>query len=255
VAIAHRGGSKLNPENTMAAFAHAVLLGVDAIECDVHLSRDREVVIIHDDTLDRTTNASGPVSALRADELARVDAGFHFGADLGFPRRSQAISVPRLADALSRWPEMPFVIEIKGDRPEDVDVVLGVIREARAGDRVIVGGFSHRLLGAVRAVAPEVATSASRTEVQSALRRSWFRLRPRRTGFDVFQVPYRLRGRQILTPGFIRAARRASVPVQAWVIDDPTEMRMLLDWGVTGIISDRPDIAVAETRRCRNLAT
>src|SRR5207244_43725 len=89
-AIAHRGGSKLRPENTLVAFDHAVSLGVDAIECDVHLSRDRELVVIHDPTLDRTTDARGPVSAMSAAELARVDAGFRFGGDGRHPFRGAA---------------------------------------------------------------------------------------------------------------------------------------------------------------------
>ncbi len=101
--IAHRGGSKLRPENTLAAFDHAVTLGVDAIECDVQLSRDGEVVVIHDATLDRTTDARGPVSSLSAAELGRVDAGFHFGAAQGHPCRGKGVYVPRLAEA-SRTP-------------------------------------------------------------------------------------------------------------------------------------------------------
>src|SRR6478672_9388970 len=85
--IAHRGGGKLRPENTLAAFDHALQLGVDAIECDVHLSRDGEVVVIHDPTLDRTTDASGQVSDMTAAELANVDAGFRFSSNGGFPYR------------------------------------------------------------------------------------------------------------------------------------------------------------------------
>src|SRR5438874_310131 len=85
VVIAHRGGSKLRPENTMAAFDYGFALGADAVECDVHLSRDGEVVVIHDSTLDRTTDSTGPVAGLTADELARVDAGFRFGANAMYP--------------------------------------------------------------------------------------------------------------------------------------------------------------------------
>src|SRR5580765_2662312 len=98
LAIAHRGGSKLRPENTLAAFNHAVTLGVDAFECDVHLSSDGEVVLIHDDTLDRTTDGSGRVSDRTASELSRIDAGFRFGEADGFPWRGRGLGVPRLAD-------------------------------------------------------------------------------------------------------------------------------------------------------------
>jgi glycerophosphoryl diester phosphodiesterase len=247
VAIAHRGGSKLRPENTLDAFRHAARLGVDALECDVHLSRDRQVVVIHDDTLDRTTDAGGPVAARTADELARVDAGYRFEVDGRHPFRGQGIGVPRLADVLACWPG-PVVVEVKGDRPDDVAVVLEQIRASAALDRVVIGGFSQAVLRAVRHQAPDLPTSASRLEVQSAIRRAWFRLGPRPTGFAVFQVPVRLKGRTILTRAFARAARRADYPVQAWVVDDPAEMRTLLEWGVTGLISDRPDLAVAVLR-------
>jgi glycerophosphoryl diester phosphodiesterase len=247
-AIAHRGGGKLRPENTLEAFARAVACGVDAIECDVRLSRDREVVVVHDEMLERTTNASGPVAALTASALARVDAGWHFGADQGFPHRGRGIGIPRLVDALAQWPDVPFIVEIKGDRAEDVPIVLGAIGKADAFDRVIVGGFSGAVLQAVRERRGGITTSASLPEVRSALRRSWLNCRPKRTGFDVFQVPMRFRGRRVLTRTFVRAARRAHVPVQVWVVDEADEMRMLLDWGVTGLISDRPDVAVQVAR-------
>ncbi len=81
VAIAHRGGSALRPENTILAFDHAVSLGVDGLECDVQLSRDDEVVVIHDPTVQRTTDGTGAVRDFTADELARLDAGAQFGPD------------------------------------------------------------------------------------------------------------------------------------------------------------------------------
>lgn len=246
VVIAHRGGSKLRPENTMAAFAHAVELGVDAIECDVHLSQDGEVVVIHDDTLERTTDGRGRVSALTARDLAQVDAAASFhGLDGVAAFRGQGIGVPRLIDVLEQFPSLPFVIEIKGDRPADADPVVQVIRRTNSAARVVVGGFSHDVLTAVRRQAPEIATSASSPEARSALRRSWCWLAPRQTGCQLFQLPLVLRGRRILTRRLVACARRAGLPVQVWVVDREAEMQMILDWGVTGLITDRPDIALS----------
>src|SRR5262245_29945224 len=91
VAIAHRGGSKRRPENTLVAFSHALSVGVDAVECDVRLSRDGQPVVIHDETLDRTTDRTGRVAALTAAELAQVDAAHHFGAAEGFPFRAHGV--------------------------------------------------------------------------------------------------------------------------------------------------------------------
>jgi glycerophosphoryl diester phosphodiesterase len=247
-AIAHRGGSKLRPENTLAAFDHAVVLGADALECDVHLSRDGDVVVIHDPTLERTTDAKGAVSAMSADELSRVDAGFQFGPSEGFPWRGRAGGVPRLRDVLSAYADRPLIIEIKGENPATAQRVLGLIREHDAAHRVIVGGFSPVVVDIVRREMPELVTSASRAEARRALTRSYFGLAPRHPAFKLFQMPFRLQGRQIFRRSFVRAARRGGLPVQSWIVDDPADMRRLIDWGVTGIISDRPDVAIEVIR-------
>jgi len=240
--IAHRGGSGLRPENTFLAFDHAVSLGVDALECDVHLSRDGEVVVIHDPTLDRTTDATGPVAARTADELSRIDAGYRFGPDAGFPHRGKT-GVPRLADLLSRHPAVPIVIELKGEDVSLAARAVETVRAAGADSRVILGGFSLAVLHAVRAQAPDLPSGAASLEAQAAMRRSLVWMRPRITGYRVFQMPVRFRGRTILTRGFVRCARRGGCPVHAWVVDDADQMRKLMEWGVTGLISDRPDVA------------
>jgi glycerophosphoryl diester phosphodiesterase len=244
VVIAHRGGGRLRPENTLVAFDHAVALGADALECDVHVSKSGEVVVIHDDTVDRTTNARGAVAAYTARELQQMDAGWSFVDLQGRTSfRQQGIGVPRLEDALRRFPTTPFVIEIKGDDPAIVPHVLDVIARHRRGRDVVLGGFNHGVLAAVRAQAADLVTSASIDEVRSAVRRAWCGLSPRATGCRLFQMPVRYHGRRILRRHLTRAIRRASLPVHAWVVDDPAEMRQLLDWGVTGIITDRPDLA------------
>jgi glycerophosphoryl diester phosphodiesterase len=242
-AIAHRGGSKIRPENTFAAFEHAVALGADAIECDVHLSRDGEVVVIHDPTLDRTTDASGAVSAMSASELSRVDAAFRFGTADGYPFRGRGFGVPRLAELLERIRTIPIIVEIKGNQPKAADTVLGVIGDARAIDRVIIGGFSQAVLERVRRVNRDAVTSASKQEARSALHRSYFRLAPKDPEYWLFQVPFRFRGRRRFRRTFIETVGRINLPVQEWVVDDPDDMRRLIDWGANGIISDRPDLA------------
>lgn len=241
--IAHRGGARLRPENTLLAFQHAVDLGADAIECDVHLSRDGEVVVIHDATVDRTTNAQGAVTGYSAAELERMDAAWAFrDLDGRTSFRQAGIGVPRLADVFEQLPGMPFVIEIKGDDPSVVPSVLETISRHGRDRPMVVGGFSDRVLRAVRQLAPGVVTSASSTEVRAAVRRAWVGLAPRATGCRVFQMPFHYRGRQILRRRLARAVRRAALPVHAWVVDDPLDMRTLLEWGVTGLITDRPDL-------------
>ena len=243
-AIAHRGGSGLRPENTLAAFDHAATLGVDAMECDVRLARDAVPVVIHDETLERTTTGAGPVASRTVDELAQLDAGVHFGADRGFPFRGRGFGVPRLVDVLSRHPTMPFVIEIKGEAPGAVPAILDAVDRAGARDRVIVGAFSHAVLDEIRRRAPDVPTSASGDEIRSAVRRTRVFLRPRSGAYRLLQAPYRYRGRTVFGRRFVAGARRAGLPVHAWIVDEEADMRTLVSWGVTGLISDRPDIAV-----------
>jgi glycerophosphoryl diester phosphodiesterase len=246
-AIAHRGGSALRPENTRAAFEHALALGVDGLECDVHLSRDGIPVVIHDPTLDRTTSETGPVAARTAAELGQLDAGFRFGESDGFPFRGGDVRVPALAEMLDVSADTPVIVELKGEDPAIVPPVLDVVRRARRPDRVMFGGFSHRVLDAARALAPEVQTSASRQEIERAIKRAYLflgpGLGPRPAGPTIFQVPIRFHGRDVLSRRLTRTLRRAGYVVHSWIIDDPEEMRRLADWGVTGLISDRPDTA------------
>jgi glycerophosphoryl diester phosphodiesterase len=225
--IAHRGGSKLRPENTMAAFDHAVELGVDAIELDVHLSRDRHAVVIHDSTLQRTTTGSGAVADFTSGELARFN-------------------VPTLKSVLERHREMPFMIELKQDSPEMVRAVAQAVDESRAGQRVSFGSFSQKALTLLRATGP-VITSASVPEVTSALIRSRCFMRPpRNRAYQLFQVPEVVpkTGSRVVSPRFVKLARAAGLPVQVWVVDEVEHIGRLLAWGVTGFITDRPDVVM-----------
>jgi glycerophosphoryl diester phosphodiesterase len=244
--FAHRGGAALAPENTAAAFAQAAAMGAHGCELDVRLSRDGEVVVIHDATLERTTDASGPVSALSAAELARVDAGFHFGAGAGHPWRGRGEGVPRLADVLAAHPDLPFIIELKGDDPALARAATAVVRDRRALDRVCFGGFSDATLAAARAAAPAACTSGATEEIRNALYRSYFWMSPGRVAYQAFQVPETSNGTRIVSRRFVRAARRAGLVVHVWTVNAPDDIARLKAWGVDGVITDRPDLALAE---------
>jgi glycerophosphoryl diester phosphodiesterase len=229
--IAHRGGSKLRPENTMAAFDHAVSIGVDAIELDVHLSRDGHAVVIHDPTLNRTTTGTGPVADFSAEELL-------------------AFNVPTLKSVLERHREMPFMIELKQEAPEMIRAVARAVDESHAGERVSFGSFSHAALTLLRATG-WVLTSASVPEVTSALIRSKCFLRPSRSrAYQLFQIPeITSTGTRVVTPRFVKLARAAGLPVQVWVVDTAADVQRLLGWGVTGFITDRPDVVMNALRQ------
>jgi glycerophosphoryl diester phosphodiesterase len=244
--FAHRGGAKLAPENTIAAFTNGLALGSDGIECDVHLSRDGVPVVIHDKTLDRTTDAIGEVGARTADELSRVDAGYRFVASDGtMSFRGRGIGVPTLAAVLDACRDVRVIIEMKQDEPALARAVLEVVRRTKSLERVCVGSFYRRALDTVRAVEPALATSASEIEARWTLYRSWCRWpgvssRP----YCAFQVPERAGRLRVVSPAFVAQAHRERSRVDVWVVDSADDIKRLFSWGVDGVITDRPDVAV-----------
>lgn len=245
--FAHRGGAALRPENTLLAFDHGLSLGADGLELDVHLSRDGVVVVHHDSTLERTTNGRGPIAGLTADELARLDAGYHFE---GF--RGRAGGVPTLTQVLERYPSASLIIELKVNEPELAHRTIDEVRAAGAIERVAIGSFGTRVLRAARAYEPRLVTGASREETRLALYRSRIHWPARHPPNDAFQVPELSGSTRVVSPRFVKHAHERGIAVQVWTVNDPNDMRRLLDWGVDGLISDRPEIAV-EVVKARTL--
>jgi glycerophosphoryl diester phosphodiesterase len=244
--FAHRGGRALGPENTLVAFDLAMAAGADGLECDVHLSADGRVVVIHDPTLDRSTLARGPVSERTAAELAAIDATPRYGIDLELGWDGARAGLPSLDEMLARYPEATIIIEMKGERPELGTAVVRAVRAARAEGRVCLGSFSMPVLAAARAAAGgEIVTSASREEALRALQRSWLWLSPGRAiAYGALQVPETAGRLRVVSRRFINAVHKAGCAVQVWTVNEEADMTRLFDWGVDGIITDRPDVAV-----------
>lgn len=243
--FAHRGGCALGPENTIAAFDLGLAAGADGLELDVHLSADGVPVVHHDGTLDRTTSASGPIGARTVDELARVDAGYHFlDARGAFAFRSQRIGVPTLAEALARYRDVPIIVEMKVDSAEMGHAVVAAVRAAGAADRVCAAGYGLRALRAARLALPEMASSASQPEVRLALYRSWAGIPVRRAPYGGYQVPEFAGRLRVVSPRFIGHAHRHGLCVQVWTVDERVDMERMLAWGADALISNRPDLAV-----------
>ena len=246
---AHRGGAALRPENTLVAFDHGLASGADGLELDVRLASDGVVVVHHDDTLDRTTDARGLLAHHPSSVLERMDAGYRFqppdGANGHAPFRGQGIGIPTLASVLERYPDVPLIIELKMDSEDLARRTVDLVQRAGALGRVALGSFSGRALRAARRLEPALATGAGREETRWALYRSWVGWPLGRPRYQEFQVPERSGATTVVSRRFVEHAHRAGVAVKVWTVDDPTDMTRLLDWGVDGIISDRPDVAAA----------
>lgn len=229
----------------MTGFAAGLAAGAEGFECDVRLSADGRPVVIHDPTLDRTTDVTGPVRGRTAAELARVDAACRFVAPAGITASGRA-GVPLFADVLAAFPGARVIVELKDADLALADAVVDVLRRTSATARVCAGSFHHDVLVRVRRIAPELATGGSLPEARGVLVRAQVRWPfTRGAAFDALQVPP-ARGRlRVVTPRFVRQAHQEGALVQVWTVNTPVEVTRLLKMGVDGIISDRPDVAVA----------
>ena len=242
--MAHRSGKGLWPENTLYAFERAVALGVDVLEMDLHSTADGVLVILHDDTVDRTTDGTGPVQALTLEELKALDAGYDWTPDDGgtYPYGEQGIVVPTLEELFAAFPTMPMNIEIKQAEPSIVVTFCQLIREYDMAGKVLVASFHQETIEEFRRECPEVATSTGESEVIKLFVLSKLFLEavhsPRA---QVVQVPEHRSGLHVLTPRFVDAAHNRGLGVHAWTINDVGDMQRLLAVGVDGIITDYPD--------------
>lgn len=244
--IAHRGGRGLRPENTMLAFHHAVELGVDAIECDIRATRDGTLVVIHDETVDRTTNGSGRVMDVTYAQLRSLDAGYRWATTpdaADHPYRASGIVIPTFNEVLETFPGMPFIIEIKQADPSIVGALGTLLRRTGRDQNTIVASFHGEVIAGFRKEFPEYATSGAESEIRHFVVMNKLLLgRATRPRMDALQVPDRIRRVPIVTPRFVRVAHAHGLPVHVWTINDEPRMRRMLDMGVDGVITDRPDL-------------
>lgn len=237
--IGHRGAAGVAPENTLFSFRRAVEAGADAVELDLHRSRCGRLVVIHDDTVDRTTDGTGPVEAKELDRLRELDAGHRFTLDGGetHPFRGQGHRIPTLEEVLEEIPDIPVVAEVKSAR---AGAALADWLEGNPeADRILVGGFRRK-------------------EVEPARRRARWgcayteELRPYvllgKVGLaglavprvDAAMLPERKGLLRVVSPRFIRRAHRDGLGVFVWTVNRPDDMRRLLAWGADGLVSDLP---------------
>ena len=234
-----RRGDRTNaPENTLHSLTQAVALGVDGLEFDLRLSRDGVPVVMHDPTLDRTTDARGPVSERTVTELSRIDAGARFSPDQGrtLPFRGTGIYVPTLEEVLALVPDLPLIIELK--TVEVARPAYEVLRRTGNLGRVIIGSFVDAALEAFQRervpVSPGVRLMVGHF-LPALTRRS-----PAALPFQALNIPRFHYGLPLPVRGYAAMMRAAGGPTHVWTVNDAAVARRLWADGVTGIISDDP---------------
>ena len=254
---AHQGGAKEGPSSTLWAMRRAVAAGADAIELDVHMTADRQIVVCHDETVDRTTNGSGAIADMTLAEVQALDNAYwwvegsvvdHEAPEDSYALRGRApddheLRICTLSDVLDAFPDAFLNLDIKRTAPdvEPYEAVLAeVLRDHGGTERVIVASFNDRSTEVFREHAPEIATSVG----TNGTAEFFFALRDGReppvTPHVALQVPASFGDRRIITPEFVAGAHRHGLGVHVWTIDDPAEMADLVDVGVDGVITDRP---------------
>lgn len=252
IILAHRGGSLIAPENTMVAFKNAAELGVHGFEIDIRLTKDEEIIVFHDEYVDRTTDGAGRVADMTLDELKLLDFGYHFlNEEQEYAYRGQGESVTTLRELFEQFPQMLINIDMK-DSPETYEGSLipsklwRLIEEMGAQHRVVVTSFFDEQIDRFNLYAQNnVALGAGENEVRkaySAYTSQFGHLYHPRT--DVMQIPVKSGVFPLDGAGFIHFLSKLNVPVHYWTINDKETMEKLLVAGAKGIITDRPDIAV-----------
>ena len=240
IRFAHRGGSLLWPENTLTAFQGALDLGYRYIETDVHATRDGVIFIFHDDTLERVTEGTGNVHDHDWEDLKKLDAAYYFKPEAGYPLRHRGIRIPTLEEAMAEFPDLLFNIEVK--QPGIESLLAEFIFRRGYEDRVLVASFHDGTLRRFRKIAGDrVATSTGLWETTAF----WATSRIHkifRTPARAIQVPVRMKGIIVVDRHTVETAHTAGKQVHIWTINEPDEMRRLLDLGVDGIMTDRPDL-------------
>jgi glycerophosphoryl diester phosphodiesterase len=240
VVVAHRGASAHAPENTMDAFRLAVEMGADAIELDVHRTRDGKLAVIHDDTLDRTTDATGAISELTLDEIRKADAGARFTApDGSFPFAGRGLQVPTLAEVIDWLPEgIGLVVELKARGAVDGSVETLRDSAVRAAGRAYAISFDEAAIDRAHELDPELPTGYLLVPSQPfepamrwAVERGHTAVLPWDGDLGMDPAP------------MLAQAQAYGRRIGCYVVNDPQRMQHLAAYGVWGFVTDHPDVA------------
>lgn len=241
-AVGHRGAAAVAPENTLPGFLHAVDVGAHGVELDLQCSRDGELMVIHDDTVDRTTDGSGAVEEMAREELRELDAGHAYTPDRGrsFPYRGRGVRIPTLEEVADATGDLPMILEVKSARAGRALAEWLSGEGGRHRSRIVVGGFEPAQVG------PAARAARWRCAYQEELLPFVLLGKVGLHGLvdpptaDAAMVPEKRWGIRIVSAGFCRRMHEAGVGVFVWTVNRPERMRRLLDRGVDGLVSDAP---------------
>ncbi|MDH4348563.1 MAG: glycerophosphodiester phosphodiesterase family protein [Gemmatimonadota bacterium] len=232
--IGHRGAAGLAPENTIPGFRAGLEAGAEAVELDVHLTSDGVAVVIHDPTLERTTDRRGRIAEMTAEAIQQADAGFRFGSGGEYPWRGRGVRVPTLMEVVAAVPDAPLLIELK--TPTVGPEVARVLSVSGAADRAVVAAEDHRGLGHFDH--PPFHRGASRRDIA----RSFFRFGRPATACACFAVPLEHYGMMVPSRRFNRLAASRGSTVHVWTVDDEADANRVWNAGAQGIVTNRPDL-------------
>lgn len=242
--IAHRGGRGLVPGNTIEAAENAVDIGSDIIEIDVHMTMDNVLVVRHDAVIDTTTNGSGAIANMELSDIQTYDVGFHA---IDYPEAfwETSLTVPSLDSLFTALPNQRYLIELKPKSLAPADALCELILEHNLQNQVVVGSFHSSVLQHFRRSCPSVPTSLGESEITLfvVLERINLGHLFNSPGYSI-QIPIKYNGVAILTADLVNLAQDLNMRVDVWTINNPHEIKVALNLGVNGIITDRPDIAI-----------
>jgi glycerophosphoryl diester phosphodiesterase len=233
--IAHGGAAIEAPKQTMASYQRAAEANADVLEVDLHSTLDGVLVVIHDDTVDATTNGTGAVQEQTFEELRKLDAGYEFEKDGAYPYRGQGLVIPAFEELLDAFPDAYWVVEIKQQTPSIVAPVIELLRRKGAAERVIIASFKDGIIAEVRAQAPDIFTSLALVEGLALLG-----MTPEQEAAYVPPARFVQPPEDLLTQEILDRAHRLGLKVHPWTVNDPVRMQELIELGVDGIITDDP---------------
>jgi glycerophosphoryl diester phosphodiesterase len=236
--IGHRGNRAHSPEDTRESVQEALALGVDAVEFDLHVTRDGQLVVVHDPTVERTTDGHGAIASMTVAQLKEFDAGANFTKDGGktFPWRGRGVEIPTFDEMLDVVRDVPMIIELK--TPAATELARAAITRRRIEDRVVVAGFDSRAVYPLRGA--NFPLGATTRDALALLPRAFMRMTAAPLQYHTVNIPPTWHGLPVPMRLLSKSLAARGTPIHVWTVNHGAEAKRLWDMGVSGIISDDP---------------